>query len=203
MNRWTILEETITHLKNGRTRPGYIIQCHCGSTRKIHTTDWPKLVSGIVNKETRNLGYECFRCLMKRERDLKIENCNIENAYKYIYGSHISKAKQLKNTFNLTFEEASELYKSNCYYCSRPPLNKVKLYTGNSYNYSGIDRINSTIGYEKDNVVPCCFDCNRGKSNMSQSDYYELIKLQEMTRVQRLESNLVPLSEGKQKKPEL
>jgi len=32
--------------------------------------------------------------------------------------------------------------------------------------YNGVDRIDSTKGYIKDNLVPCCEICNKAKSNL-------------------------------------
>ena len=44
--------------------------------------------------------------------------------------------------------------------------------------YNGIDRKNSNLGYSLENIVPCCFICNRGKSNMNYEDWKNyLIKL--------------------------
>lgn len=40
-----------------------------------------------------------------------------------------------------------------CYYC------------GELREYNGIDRIDSNIGYEDNNIVPCCEICNKMKSN--------------------------------------
>ena len=46
-----------------------------------------------------------------------------------------------------------------------------KTYTNQVMN--GIDRINNAIGYINNNVVPCCWKCNRFKGNM---DREELLK---------------------------
>jgi hypothetical protein len=35
-----------------------------------------------------------------------------------------------------------------------------------SFTYSGIDRIDSSIGYIEGNVVSCCSKCNTAKSDM-------------------------------------
>ena len=43
----------------------------------------------------------------------------------------------------------------------------------NTYTYSGIDRVDSNIGYEINNVVSCCNICNRAKSNMKLDEFNE------------------------------
>jgi hypothetical protein len=37
--------------------------------------------------------------------------------------------------------------------------------------HNGIDRINSNFGYIKNNIIPCCINCNYGKSDLSFDDF--------------------------------
>lgn len=41
---------------------------------------------------------------------------------------------------------------------------------------NGIDRIDSNIGYTKENSVSCCKFCNFAKHTMSESDFYKWIR---------------------------
>lgn len=41
---------------------------------------------------------------------------------------------------------------------------------------NGIDRIDSRIGYTKENCAPCCTFCNNAKNIMSENDFYLWIK---------------------------
>lgn len=41
---------------------------------------------------------------------------------------------------------------------------------------NGIDRVDSNIGYTKDNSVPCCKYCNFAKHTMSEDDFYVWVK---------------------------
>ena len=65
--------------------------------------------------------------------------------------------------------------KMNCFYCNSTPNNVKK--TKNSINgglvYSGIDRIDNTKHYTKENSVPCCKICNYAKSNMNLLEFHE------------------------------
>lgn len=42
-------------------------------------------------------------------------------------------------------------------------------------NAGGLDRLDNTIGYTERNVAPCCFDCNRMKSNKTKEDFMEYL----------------------------
>lgn len=65
----------------------------------------------------------------------------------------------------------------NSNYCNITPsqvsFNKSKVY---SYTYNGIDRVDSSKGYEFDNIVTCCGDCNLMKRDMSYDDFLNKIK---------------------------
>jgi len=73
----------------------------------------------------------------------------------------------------LTDEHALLMMSSNCNYCDAPPSNVSSAgcsRTG-SFAYSGIDRVDNSRGYEPDNVVPCCIDCNRAKRTRTRADF--------------------------------
>lgn len=55
-------------------------------------------------------------------------------------------------------EEFSEIAAKECFYCGIGGPN-------------GIDRIDSTKGYEQDNCTPCCKHCNYVKGNLSLEDF--------------------------------
>ena len=43
--------------------------------------------------------------------------------------------------------------------------------------YSGIDRVNSHEGYNKNNCVPCCEKCNKAKLAMNKDEFLNWIKM--------------------------
>lgn len=53
-----------------------------------------------------------------------------------------------------------EMTSQSCIYCGKKPSNKR-----DHYRYSGLDRKDNTKGYIKNNVVPCCKECNSIKGN--------------------------------------
>lgn len=87
-----------------------------------------------------------------------------------VKSTYISGAKSRNLDFLLTDEEFDKLIFSNCYFCGEPPkeyqsdlkFNK----TGEVFKRNGIDRLNSDLGYFKENVVTCCPTCNLMKMTL-------------------------------------
>jgi hypothetical protein len=42
--------------------------------------------------------------------------------------------------------------------------------------YNGLDRVDNGKGYEIDNVVPCCKECNYAKCDRTQKDFVNWVK---------------------------
>lgn len=91
------------------------------------------------------------------------------------YRSYRTRAEKSGVPFDISEDEFREIASSECWYCGRPPKEKVgKLfgeehYTG--YFYNGLDRFDNGLGYEKDNVVPCCIMCNIAKNKFSYEEF--------------------------------
>jgi hypothetical protein len=74
--------------------------------------------------------------------------------------------------FDLTEEEVLGLIKKPCSYCGKEPHNERKSrFRNGNFLYNGIDRIDNSRGYTKDNVVQCCRKCNEAKKAMSRNDF--------------------------------
>lgn len=179
---WTFKEEVTKILKSGRTRKHALIECGCGNTRFVTFSEWTRMQTDSHNSNISLNG--CRKCSFE-DRNKKTEK---QKAYKMLYNNLKSSCKRRSLKLDLTLQEATDIYKSNCYYCNSTPSNEYNsknLGTG-IVKYSGIDRINSNEGYTKSNVVACCFNCNRAKSNLDQKEFYQLIENIYKFRVQRL-----------------
>ena len=64
-----------------------------------------------------------------------------------------------------------------CHYCGVLPSNEKKSQFNNgSYYYNGIDRIDPDIGYEVNNIVPCCWRCNATKHRMGYDEFVDWVR---------------------------
>lgn len=78
--------------------------------------------------------------------------------------SIMSRAKRKKGV-SLSIEQIHELIKHPCYYCG---LCHIEV--------NGLDRIDSSGIYSKDNVVPCCPTCNKMKNILTTTEFYAYIR---------------------------
>lgn len=65
-----------------------------------------------------------------------------------------------------------------CSFCMVAPSNlsnSHKRFNG-SWEYNGLDRIDSSKGYTMSNVQPCCYLCNQLKSNLDEEVFLNHIK---------------------------
>lgn len=100
----------------------------------------------------------------------------------YLYKNCMRGAELRGHSFNLTTDQFKNLIEKNCHYCGEKPqksTNKILMTRGNinepPFYYNGIDRINSNIGYEIDNCVPCCGVCNYMKNTMTTDMFFKQI----------------------------
>lgn len=88
-------------------------------------------------------------------------------------------AKERKLEFALSIEEFKKFITANCHYCGTPPSKIVtikKTHDTISFNYNGIDRVDSKRGYIKSNCVTACWFCNRAKLDATEEEFSEWIK---------------------------
>ena len=136
---------------------------------------------------SRNYSYICLPCkrindsIQRRSRDVPIRpKPNLEeikkhkrkyslkywqdNPDKRAYHTYKNNAKTRDLVFNITFEEFMSFWQQPCSYC------------GDEIKTIGVDRINSSTGYDLDNLVPCCSRCNWMKSDLSTDAFIEHCK---------------------------
>lgn len=107
----------------------------------------------------------------RTERDGYTPKCkNCEYARRQTFTAKFSSikggAKARGYDFTLTLEDTSGMLLDNCYYCGKPAQGeKVKLH--------GLDRVINDRGYHKDNVVTCCYECNKAKSVQTKEEFIE------------------------------
>lgn len=95
-----------------------------------------------------------------------------------MYAQYRKSAKQRDFSFTLTPSEFANIIDQHCHYCGAGPSLKafgvVRMATKNvngNFTYTGIDRKDSSRGYELNNCLPCCKTCNFAKNDMSYDEF--------------------------------
>lgn len=149
---------------DGVTR--YHAHCDCG--KDCIKTAWEIRRS---SRPVRSCG--CLRGSKTKERPRKLSD--EEYIQNQIIQAYRSSARRRKKSWNLSREQAMELFKADCHYCGAEPSNTKTIKgtpcQGSSWTYNGIDRVDSSRGYEVGNVVSCCLTCNRAKGTKSQEEF--------------------------------
>lgn len=157
----------------------YNYKCICGNIESA-----PKY-SLLQSKKSRNT-YCCTICrkdkLSEWAKTASIKYKDpIEGKCSILFSNYRSKYKTKNWEFKLTFNEFKNLVTKNCHYCNLEPnkfrADRAKSRQGISRIYfNGIDRLDSNTGYNINNCVSCCEDCNKAKRNLSYDQFLDLIK---------------------------
>lgn len=131
----------------------WICLCDCGI----------KCVKGhfpLVYNMTKSCG--CLRREVSKTKSLKAPGVS---GLRSLIRSYRESARVRDIVYTLTENEFARLTKKCCWYCGTPPVAKrlVKGSAHTTYTYNGLDRKLNSRGYIFDNVVPCCWPCNRMK----------------------------------------
>lgn len=134
-------------------------QCLCGcGTTSFATT------GNLVSGHKKSCG-----CL---NRNPDREAAIYSKLYKSIKRLH--KKKGGEETTLVTLKEFTQLSKQACTYCGMPPSRDAEdSLTDTLIQVSGIDRVDSSLGYIQENTVSCCTMCNRAKTDHSLADFKE------------------------------
>lgn len=131
-----------------------VIHCHiCGKLNSEHLKACRENSKRIFHKTE----YE------KAEWKKKVVNDNAKTP-RGRYSTYKKKAKFKEIGWSLSQDNFYKMWNKPCSYCLR------------QINGVGVDRINSSIGYQPNNITPCCGRCNAGKMNHSISKFADLIE---------------------------
>lgn len=152
----------------------WLCKCDCGNEKIIPTYN-------LVGNGVKSCGCgkkEGYRINSERLRKLHQKELGIA-AFNALYLNYKKSANLRKLCFDLNKEEFKILTQQNCFYCNQTPSQIFPKQNPNNYNgrfiYNGIDRLDNSIGYTKDNIVTCCKICNLAKRDLSLKDFKEWI----------------------------
>jgi len=136
----------------------WLCVCDCS---KQHMVSSYHLRHGIA----RSCG--CLSRDVARERQQKAPK--LVNVHS-LYLSYKKGAEARGIQFELTEDDCLMLFEQDCYYCGSPPSRERKVHKNQDvpgrkkgFIYNGIDRCDSSLGYNLINCVPCCSFCNYAK----------------------------------------
>lgn len=169
--RLTVLEDRDdTKHKEERKRRTLLCQCECGNIIEVNKY---KVTSGY----TRSCG-----CLFQETIDKWAESRKTPtntSCINEIYGVYKKGAEIRGYEFNVSKEHFVDVITQPCIYCGRQYTSERRRKRKNetiSFKYTGIDRYDNTKGYVEGNLVPCCKECNRMKTDHSVSHFLELLE---------------------------
>lgn len=146
--------------------------CDCGLRCSVLA---PSLLSG----HTKSCG-----CLYREKEPVirygygRGRNVSINAPLRAYYHSVLRSARVRGLEFSLTIEDVLELSSKDCFYCGDPPeqTKVTKNHPEIRFVYNGIDRVDNTLGYVADNVVPCCKHCNFAKRKLTLDEFKSWVR---------------------------
>lgn len=163
----TVLKIT-TSYKNKRTRrKRYICLCDCGEETVATGT-----------RLRRGLTFQCRLCGYRSRKQSKERRSNLERYYNLA----IKPAENTRNIpVKLSIGDFGEIIKKDCFYCGSKPrkltwMDNNHIVKRGEFFANGVDRIDPSGPYSKDNCVACCSTCNYMKSRLSINDFLDHIK---------------------------
>lgn len=171
--RWTVVRYA-GHSSSGKDRL-LECECECGEKRTVR-----KCI--LLNGDSRSCG--CMKNEKARARRIALGAPLAVAAANNHYRSYKINSSRRGFSFDMSMEEFQYVTSLQCHYCSASAKeHQITRKTGRSgprykvmsgYFANGLDRIDSSVGYRSDNVLPCCFVCNSSKSNMSYGDFLKM-----------------------------
>ncbi len=148
---------------------GWICKCKCGKECFVRTY---KLVN---NKQ-----FACINCTasLVQTRKTNISNLGLKRR---IFREYKRGAINRNYSFILTEKEFFNLIIQDCYFCGQKPvLYKQDISYQNiceeNFKRNGIDRLDNSKGYTKENSVTCCKYCNYAKNDQSKESFLNHVK---------------------------
>lgn len=175
-NSWTVISEA------GRRGKIVLYNAVCSGCDRTFVVQGQNLRTGRSKT--------CVECGQLRSNKAKIGRKKSKKSaeqmrVEYLFRDKKKNAKSRGISWDLTIEQFQQLIFKNCHYTGLPPSNTVNILAHKGLHkdfeengwitYNGIDRLNSSKGYEFNNCVPCSSIANKAKLDMSEAEFYEFI----------------------------
>lgn len=158
------LHNVTPYYETGEVKSGgrvmWLCRCDCGSLFESASSD-------LKRGHTKSCG--CHHLSIVKQNVGENNPAYIDGRTKTLkqdYSQYRLGAGYRNLQFSLTYQEFQELVMNNCDYCGDPPEDRR----------NGIDRVDSSVGYIKENCVACCYFCNLAKSDWTKEQFITKIE---------------------------
>lgn len=144
----------------GKSTKGFLrVRCACGTERVVQT-------GNLTAGNSRSCGCKRDRWVEQHRKPTGMANA------RQAYNNYKGDARRRGMEFRLSFEEFYAISQLPCVYCGDELSNRAARHAMNGeFRYNGVDRVDSDRGYDPDNCVPCCRQCNYAKKDIPQDEF--------------------------------
>lgn len=160
-----------SHYRDGTTDQHYLARCDCGTQLTVGLSAIRQAL-----KDSGNVSCGCYHAEVSRETNKQFRTDPATLMAKRVFYASYSDG-------DLTLEQFIALSQEPCHYCGRERTNtrqysdKVQVSeewrNASSWSYNGLDRLDSTYPHNVNNVVSCCWMCNRAKGDTTVEQFRE------------------------------
>lgn len=149
----TVLGFSHSHVQpSGQKRAVWNVLCSCGRRKQVNSAN-------LTGGGTVSCG--CVGAENRRKSRAKPDGVAAMNS---LILSYKNSAKARGIPFLLDSETFYKYVIKPCVYCGSVSQSEHKGKYRTGFKYTGIDRINSDVGYQDGNIAPCCSMCNMMKN---------------------------------------
>lgn len=139
--------------------------CDCGKKTEVITG---QLTSG----KTKSCGCAHAKASVENSKKTRHLIAKKDAAFNSVRSIYKLNARKRGLCWEIDDEHARKLFSSNCHFCGLAPSNVYKT-TYYKQEYNGIDRLDNSVGYTKENTVSCCRVCNHAKHTMTEKVFMD------------------------------
>lgn len=130
----------------------------------------------ISDKDFKNpLRTKCKKCTANQNVFSNLDSSDIEKLDNLFQNNIVKRSMKLKLPCTISLLDYIELITKECYYCGEKSSQRTMI-NGKLFLHNGLDRVDSTKGYEIKNIVPCCGACNMLKGSLKAEEFIALIE---------------------------
>lgn len=135
---------------------------------KPHTEKTKKLISNIH----KNSGHKPSEDAVKKGQPKTLEKRwekHKKDPVNHLIKNYQQGANNRNLSWSLSREDFEYLIFNNCYYCNIEPT--LRIINNSSIICNGVDRVDNSLGYFKENCVSACKICNVMKSSKNRDEF--------------------------------